>query len=847
MPNLTVSNAIDLFMQSITKANMRASMDLGNSAILNVGNVASTVAAGDDPRFTDARTPLAHAATHAAAGSDPVTLAQSQITNLTTDLAAKANLSGADFTGPITITTPLAATSGGTGNAGYVAGEILYALNGTTLSRLTLGAAGSVLHVQGSAPAWTLTPSLTTISTSSTASFTGSVGIGGLAQTNTKLSIAGNATGNSGMYGIYISQAIQSDVTGDYYSFWAAPSTAASAFNLSIYTAFLASGMDIGAGSSVTSQYGFRVSTQFTGATNNYAFFSGMPAASGRWNIYMSGDAANYMAGQLRIGNSASAGSYALQVTGTAYVQDSMTVGDGSASSTRVLTINGGSNTNTGSYINFSRAGTAASRIGVDGPITGSSTADLGLWANTGNSISFYVNGSTTRLAQMTTSGLSLAGAYSVTTNAFQRTTKSNFNLAINVKDHGAVGDGVANDTTPISDAFTAAIAAGGTVYFPAGTYLTDAISLTSVTKLGIVGEGMGVTKIKARTPSRVLVVATSSNFYVSGITFDGSCTARTAGQQAVTLDASNSIFTDNAITNSGEYAFFAGSGATTITNLTVCNNHIYSTFADGINFQNVKESSITGNNIDGADDDCIAVGYNATDRARAIIVANNYCRSRSDLATTWGRGIAIIGAIDVVVANNYITEIKQTGLYIAREAASGPCNRVLVTGNLVTDVAINSGYGAVMYGTDNCTFENNTIQSPYQGNLLDIADWSHLTIKGNILSQHRDAFARAIHVEEGTGWSNATWYNLVIANNTIRLTGASTNSSIYLDPDATYTMERGLIDNNNAQQVVAGNYITIDSARCSTLWKVVNNTDMTSGRTINVSTGGIFTVTNNN
>lgn len=45
--------------------------------------------------------PDPHASTHAAGGSDAVTLAQSQVTNLTTDLAGKANLSGATFTGTV--------------------------------------------------------------------------------------------------------------------------------------------------------------------------------------------------------------------------------------------------------------------------------------------------------------------------------------------------------------------------------------------------------------------------------------------------------------------------------------------------------------------------------------------------------------------------------------------------------------------------------------------------------------------------------------------------------------------------------------------------------------------------
>lgn len=53
------------------------------------GTTGSTAAAGNDARLADARTPAAHAASHAAAGSDPLTLAESQITGLIADLAGK--------------------------------------------------------------------------------------------------------------------------------------------------------------------------------------------------------------------------------------------------------------------------------------------------------------------------------------------------------------------------------------------------------------------------------------------------------------------------------------------------------------------------------------------------------------------------------------------------------------------------------------------------------------------------------------------------------------------------------------------------------------------------------------
>ena len=57
----------------------------------NVHGIADTanLVLTNDSRLSDARTPTAHAASHASAGGDPVTLAQSQITGLVAALAAK--------------------------------------------------------------------------------------------------------------------------------------------------------------------------------------------------------------------------------------------------------------------------------------------------------------------------------------------------------------------------------------------------------------------------------------------------------------------------------------------------------------------------------------------------------------------------------------------------------------------------------------------------------------------------------------------------------------------------------------------------------------------------------------
>lgn len=79
--------------------------DAGTAAALNVppsGNATSgQVVKGSDTRLSDSRTPTAHASTHASGGSDEITIVESQVQNLTDDLAAKLALSGGTMTGDI--------------------------------------------------------------------------------------------------------------------------------------------------------------------------------------------------------------------------------------------------------------------------------------------------------------------------------------------------------------------------------------------------------------------------------------------------------------------------------------------------------------------------------------------------------------------------------------------------------------------------------------------------------------------------------------------------------------------------------------------------------------------------
>lgn len=69
-----------------------------------IGSGAGTVAAGNDSRLSDARTPTSHASSHAAAGSDPVTITPTQagLSAVTNDAQTKAAISGYAAKSPVT-------------------------------------------------------------------------------------------------------------------------------------------------------------------------------------------------------------------------------------------------------------------------------------------------------------------------------------------------------------------------------------------------------------------------------------------------------------------------------------------------------------------------------------------------------------------------------------------------------------------------------------------------------------------------------------------------------------------------------------------------------------------------
>lgn len=129
--------------------------------------------------------------------------------------------------------------------------------------------------------------------------------------------------------------------------------------------------------------------------------------------------------------------------------------------------------------------------------------------------------------ASVTTSDTYQASKNGTTlTGALPRLISDGFGDYVNVIDFGAIGNGVADDTVAINATVNAVVAnGGGTIFFPAGTYLITApISQeTGANEINFIGDGVGTTTIKTSSlaTTNMLVIRNCSNFSIKNLTID--------------------------------------------------------------------------------------------------------------------------------------------------------------------------------------------------------------------------------------------------------------------------------------------------------------------------------------
>jgi hypothetical protein len=146
---------------------------------------------------------------------------------------------------------------------------------------------------------------------------TGSAVVGATAPTaGVGLDVSLAPTGAVNTVGVKVTGEVQPDVSTEHQAFSSYPKVKTGT-TLAALTHYCASQPTLGG--DVTTQAGFKVSDSLTGAENNYGFYGLLSAAAGRYNLYMSGTAKNFLQGNTGIGVLPD-DTYTLKVYGQSYL-----------------------------------------------------------------------------------------------------------------------------------------------------------------------------------------------------------------------------------------------------------------------------------------------------------------------------------------------------------------------------------------------------------------------------------------------------------------------------------------------------------------------------------------------
>lgn len=134
-----------------------------------------------------------------------------------------------------------------------------------------------------------------------TVTVNGYIGVGGAGDSAYGIRVTSNALTGTGQIGAYLFPTITSSSTSYGVGVAGHVGTQAAAFTVAEASAIRAFDAIKGSGSTITNQHGVYIADQTQG-TNNYGVTSLVSSGTNKWNIYASGTAANYFAGNVLLG-----------------------------------------------------------------------------------------------------------------------------------------------------------------------------------------------------------------------------------------------------------------------------------------------------------------------------------------------------------------------------------------------------------------------------------------------------------------------------------------------------------------------------------------------------------------
>lgn len=274
--------------------------------------------------------------------------------------------------------------------------------------------------------------------------------------------------------------------------------------------------------------------------------------------------------------------------------------------------------------------------------------------------------------------------------------------VVVNIRDFGAVGDGITDDTLAIQEAIDYVKTIGvGTLVFPDNDYNITQISLINAENIVIVSNGG---TIKQTTPqlNGAIYINGSSNIMIKGLILKGNGIADTG---------------TSGYNNHGIYVINSS-------NITIKENDIANMSSGGILINSSDDVRITDNNLYG-NMGMFDIAYGYAEPVKPLSnawIVNNNCTSQNRY------GVFVQGyGKNVVVTGNTVKDKYEYGILVYRKDAvdvgGEVWENIIVTGNVIENVSNNTidvlsyknGMGIYLQTAEKVTCSNNVVRNVLQ------------------------------------------------------------------------------------------------------------------------------------
>jgi hypothetical protein len=345
--------------------------------------------------------------------------------------------------------------------------------------------------------------------------------------------------------------------------------------------------------------------------------------------------------------------------------------------------------------------------------------------------------------------GFKQSNSSGILAGAVGRTVHEKFQEMISVKDFGATGDGITNDTTAMQNALTAA--AGKSLYIPAGTYVCNQLVVSSGTS------------VYGDSASTTIIQATSSL---------GSSTPLFRNLNQI---GTPNVYSDSGISikNIGFNGNNLGSRSTglvdfgKVQDLTIDNCQIYNIQYIGISLSGCLYANVLncvfktcGNQTVTAEGGAaLWIGNAGVDGTPSfdVKVTNNSFNNNN-----WSAIYATANRI--LIANNYLDTNKESGIFMTGSVC------VIANNWISNQTRKNISASGIEIGGDQITISGNFIGNTEDSN-ISLTDVNFVTITGNsLLNPRMDgayyAQASCIGFATLTASPNNNRYVTIVGNN---------------------------------------------------------------------------------